>query len=98
MYMEDEDWCRRFQAAGYRVLYVAAAEITHQVACSSRSSVQSARIYRDSRLLYHRRYHPRLYPAFRLLANLYALRQGGMKVLTTAASDETRRSEKLVRA
>jgi len=98
MYMEDEDWCRRFHAAGYRALYVAAAEITHQVACSSRSSVRSARIYRDSRLLYHRRYHPRLYPVFHLLANLYALRQGGLKVLTTASSDETRRSGKMVGA
>jgi len=78
MYMEDEDWCRRFRQAGYEVLYLPQAEAIHYVARSSGGGLQSALRYRKSRLRYHRRYHPRLYPAFWLLANCYTLRQGGV--------------------
>lgn len=82
MYMEDEDWCRRLRQAGFRVVYVPGAKVTHCVGSSAASSTNSARIYRHSRLIYHKQHHPRLYPLFWLLANLYAARQCGLAALT----------------
>ncbi len=77
MYMEDEDWCRRFKDAGYRVVYVPAAEVTHHVGTSSSSSARTARLHRASRLIYHRKHNARLYPLFWLLAQVYAARRCG---------------------
>ncbi len=78
MYMEDEDWCRRLQQAGYKVVYAPTAVLTHLFAGSSESSARSARIYRASRLSYHRRYNPCLFPVCWLLSSLYAFRQVGV--------------------
>jgi GT2 family glycosyltransferase len=78
MYMEDEDLCRRVREAGYRVVYVPSSRVVHHVGGSTASSAIGARLYRDSRLIYHRRYNSRLYPAFWLLSNLYAARQRGL--------------------
>jgi len=78
MYMEDEDWCRRFRNAAYRVVYVPSAEVTHLVGMSLSSKLRRARAYRDSRLIYHKQYNPRLYPVFSLLSYLYAVRQCGL--------------------
>jgi len=77
IYMEDEDWCRRFWQAGFRVVYAPSAQIVHLVAGATSATLRFARILRDSRLRYHRRYHRRLYPAFWLLAQLDAARQCG---------------------
>jgi len=77
MYMEDEDWCRRFRDASYRVVYAPSARVTHLVGRSSESSLRAAWAYRDSRLRYHRRYTPRLYRVCQLLSNLHAMRQWG---------------------
>jgi len=77
MYMEDEDWCRRFGQAGYHVVYVPRAHALHLVGGATSATFGSARVLRDSRLRHHRRYHPRLYPVFWLLAHLYAARQCG---------------------
>jgi len=82
MYMEDEDWCRRLRQTGYRVVYVPSAKVTHCVGRSAASAAIGARIYRHSRLIYHKQYHPHLYPVFWLLSNLYAARQCGLVVLT----------------
>ena len=78
MYMEDEDWCRRFKNAAYRVVYVPSAEVTHLVGTSSSSKLCRARAYLDSRLTYHKQYNPRLYRVFSLLSYLYAVRQCGI--------------------
>ncbi len=77
LYMEDEDWCRRFGQAGYQVVYVPNARILHLVGGTTGSSAWSARTLRASRLIYHRKYSPLLYPLCWLLARLYAARQCG---------------------
>jgi GT2 family glycosyltransferase len=79
IYMEDEDWCRRFWQAGFRVVYAPSAQIVHLVAGATSATLRFARLLRDSRLRYHRRYHPHLYPAFWLLAQCYAIRQCGLR-------------------
>jgi len=75
MYMEDEDWCRRFRERGYRVVYVPDGEVAHFVAQSASNSLGRALAYRKSRLLYHRRYHRRVFPALWILSSIYAARQ-----------------------
>lgn len=75
MYMEDEDWCRRFKRAGYRVVYAPAARAIHYVAASSRSSWRAAAAYRDSRRSYHRQYNRRWFWLFSALSGIYAARR-----------------------
>jgi N-acetylglucosaminyl-diphospho-decaprenol L-rhamnosyltransferase len=70
MYMEDEDWCRRFKDSGFRNVYVPAAELTHLVAGSSGTRAPNARHYHHSRCIYHRAHSGILYPAFWLLSAL----------------------------
>lgn len=77
MYMEDEDWCRRFVNAGHRVIYVPSASVTHHVGKSASSTSASARAYRNSRLVYHQKYDPHLYPLLWLMSNFAAFRQRG---------------------
>jgi GT2 family glycosyltransferase len=75
MYMEDEDWCRRFGEAGYRVVYVPTAGVTHHIGRSSASSSTAAKLYRDSRLIYHKKHNARHYLIYWMLSHLYAARQ-----------------------
>jgi N-acetylglucosaminyl-diphospho-decaprenol L-rhamnosyltransferase len=75
MYMEDEDWCRRFAQAGYRVVYVPQAQCAHWIAQSSPSTRRRAGVYRASRLRYHRQYHRAWYPIFWVLATACLLRE-----------------------
>jgi len=75
MYMEDEDWCRRFKRAGYTVMYAPAARAIHHVASSSESSWRTAAAYRDSRRIYHRQYNRRFFWLFSALSEIYAARR-----------------------
>jgi len=89
MYMEDEDWCRRFGEAGYRVVYVPTAGVTHHIGKSSASSSTMAKLYRDSRLIYHKKHNARHYLIYWMLSHLYAARQcahSGLSGLLTRRS------------
>jgi hypothetical protein len=58
MYSEELDWCRRFREAGWRVLYLPAAQIVHHAGKSSEQVVASRHIhFQTSKVRYFRKYH-----------------------------------------
>ncbi len=58
MYSEELDWCKRAKAAGWRVVYLAEAEITHHGGKSSDQVVARRHIlFQQSKLRYFRKYH-----------------------------------------
>jgi len=60
MYSEELDWCRRFQAAGWRVAYVPSAEVVHQEGGSSRLDlVARDQAFQASKLRYAAKWHGR---------------------------------------
>lgn len=61
MYSEELDWCRRIKDAGWRVLYLPTAQITHYQGKSSEQVVAQRHIYfNQAKLRYFRKYHGRL--------------------------------------
>lgn len=58
MYGEDLDWCYRFKAYGWRIVYVADAVIHHVKRASSRQRpVQTIRYFYDAMRIFFRRYY-----------------------------------------
>ena len=60
MYSEELDWCRRFRDAGWRVIYLPAAQIVHHGGKSSEQVAASRHIYfQTSKVRYFRKHHGR---------------------------------------
>lgn len=58
MYSEELDWCRRFRQAGWRVVYLPAAQIVHHRGKSSDQVVAARHIhFNTSKVRYFRKYH-----------------------------------------
>jgi hypothetical protein len=61
MYSEELDWCRRIKDAGWRVVYLPEAQVTHYQGKSSEQVVVQRHIYfNQAKLRYFRKYHGRL--------------------------------------
>ena len=61
MYSEELDWCRMFRDAGWRVVYLPAAQIVHYEGKSSEQVVTSRHIYfQTSKVRYFRKHHGRI--------------------------------------
>ncbi|MCL4263015.1 MAG: glycosyltransferase family 2 protein [Anaerolineae bacterium] len=64
MYSEELDWCHRIKMAGWRVVYLPTAQVTHYQGKSSEQVVAQRHIYFNrAKLRYFRKYHGRV-PAF----------------------------------
>lgn len=58
MFSEELDWCKRARAAGWRVVYLGAAQIVHHGGKSTDQAVAARHIYfQQSKLRYFRKYH-----------------------------------------
>jgi N-acetylglucosaminyl-diphospho-decaprenol L-rhamnosyltransferase len=58
MYSEELDWCRRIRDAGWRVVYLPAAQIVHHAGKSSEQAVTARHInFQRAKLRYYRQYH-----------------------------------------
>lgn len=61
MYSEELDWCRRIKQAGWRVVYLPAAQVIHHMGKSSEQAVTARHInFQRAKLRYFRKYHGRL--------------------------------------
>ena len=61
MYSEELDWCRRFRDAGWRVIYLPAAQVVHYEGKSSEQVAPARHIYfQTSKVRYFRKHHGRL--------------------------------------
>ncbi len=60
MYSEELDWCRRIKDAGWRIVYLPQAKITHHQGKSSDQVIVQRHIYfNQAKLRYYRKYHGR---------------------------------------
>ncbi len=60
MYSEELDWCKRAKGRGWRVVFLASAQITHHGGKSSDQVVARRHIlFQESKLRYFRKYHGR---------------------------------------
>lgn len=58
MYSEELDWCRRVKAAGWRIVYLPGAQITHYEGKSSEQVVAARHIrFQTSKIRYFRKFH-----------------------------------------
>jgi N-acetylglucosaminyl-diphospho-decaprenol L-rhamnosyltransferase len=58
MYSEELDWCRRFREAGWRVVYLPAAQIVHYEGKSSEQVLPARHIYfQSSKVRYFAKFH-----------------------------------------
>lgn len=58
LYSEELDWCRRFRGAGWRVVYLPAAEVTHLEGGTSRHDLLGRDLrFQRSKLLYVAKWH-----------------------------------------
>jgi N-acetylglucosaminyl-diphospho-decaprenol L-rhamnosyltransferase len=58
MYSEELDWCRRFRAAGWRVVYLPTARVIHHEGKSSEQVLPARHIhFQTSKIRYFRKYH-----------------------------------------
>ncbi|HEY4691642.1 MAG TPA: glycosyltransferase family 2 protein [Anaerolineae bacterium] len=58
MYSEELDWCRRIQAAGWKIVYLSEAKVIHHVGKSSEQAVAARHIhFQTSQVRYFRKYH-----------------------------------------
>jgi len=61
MYSEELDWCRRFREAGWRVVYLPAAQIVHYEGKSSEQVLPARHIhFQTSKVRYFRKYYGRV--------------------------------------
>ncbi len=83
MYSEELDWCRRIRAAGWRVVYLPAAQVVHHVGKSSEQAVTARHInFQRAKLRYFRKYHGRAAAA---ALRLFLLANYGWQLLLEAA-------------
>jgi len=60
MYSEEVDWCRRFKLAGWRIVYLPEAEVTHvEGASSGLDLVRRDQMFQASKLRYAAKWHGR---------------------------------------
>jgi hypothetical protein len=60
MYSEELDWCRRFREAGWRIVYLPAAQVIHHEGKSSEQVLPVRHIhFQTSKIRYFRKYHGR---------------------------------------
>jgi N-acetylglucosaminyl-diphospho-decaprenol L-rhamnosyltransferase len=60
MYSDELDWCRRFRAAGWRVVYLPGAEVQHRESASASQDLAARdRRFQASKLAYAERWHGR---------------------------------------
>ncbi len=60
MYSEELDWCRRIHEAGWQIVYLPTAQVTHLVGKSSEQAVVQRHInFNRAKLRYFRKYHGR---------------------------------------
>lgn len=65
MYSEELDWCRRIKDAGWRIVYLPAAQVMHHVGKSSEQAVTARHIhFQRAKLRYFRKYHGQPAAAF----------------------------------
>lgn len=58
MYFEELDWCKRAKDAGWRVVYLGTAQITHHGGKSTEQVASRKHIhFQESKLRYYRKYH-----------------------------------------
>ena len=58
MYSEEMDWCRRFREAGWRVVYLPAAQVIHYGGKSSEQAVPARHIhFQTSKVYYFAKFH-----------------------------------------
>ena len=58
MYSEELDWCRRVKAAGWRIVYLPSAQITHYEGKSSEQVVAARHIrFQTTKVRYFRKFH-----------------------------------------
>ncbi len=79
MYSDELDWCRRAKDAGWRVVYVGAAQIVHHGGKSSEQVAAQRHMYfQQSKVYYFRKHHGPLAAGFlrRYLLVLYAWQWG----------------------
>lgn len=58
MYSEELDWCRRIKEAGWRVVYLPAAQVLHHMGKSSEQAVAARHIsFQRAKLRYFHKYH-----------------------------------------
>jgi GT2 family glycosyltransferase len=90
MYSEELDWCRRFRAAGWRVSYVPAAEVTHVEGGSSRHDLAARdRLFQVSKLAYAARWHgPLVAGALRVYLILEYIARGAEESLKLALGSQ----------
>ena len=87
MYSEEVDWCRRFGAAGWRVVYLPASEVMHHEGASTSQDLAARDVtFQSSKLRYIARWHgPRVAAAFRGYLALEYLARGLEECLKLAA-------------
>jgi GT2 family glycosyltransferase len=86
MYSEELDWCRRAKDAGWQIVYLPAAQVTHYEAKSSEQAVARRDIYfNTSKVRYFRKYHgarvAAVLSAFLLVMFAYQIVEEGFKWL-----------------
>jgi N-acetylglucosaminyl-diphospho-decaprenol L-rhamnosyltransferase len=86
MYSEEMDWCRRFKAAGWQVVYLPTATIIHHEGKSSEQVVPARHIhFQTSKIRYFRKHHGALQAEvlrwFLLVTYVYQLAREGFKWL-----------------
>jgi N-acetylglucosaminyl-diphospho-decaprenol L-rhamnosyltransferase len=60
MYSEELDWCRRFKAAGWRIVYLPTAQVSHvEGASTSQDVVRRDQFFQASKLRYAAKWHAR---------------------------------------
>lgn len=60
MYSEELDWCRRIKEAGWRIVYLPAAQVVHHAGKSSEQAVTARHVnFQRAKLRYFRKYHGR---------------------------------------
>ena len=86
MYSEELYWCRRAKDAGWQIVYLPAAQVTHYEAKSSEQAVARRDIYfNTSKVRYFRKYHgarvAAVLSAFLLVMFAYQIVEEGFKWL-----------------
>jgi len=84
MYSEELDWCRRAKNAGWQIVYLPSAQITHYEGKSSEQAVAQRDIYfHASKILYYRKYHGAFFAqvlrAFLLATFAFQIAREGVK-------------------
>lgn len=80
MFYEEVDWCARMKAAGWKIAYVAEAEVIHHMAQSvNKAGFRVYRAFYDSQFRYHRKHgSPPVWIGMRLVSWLNLTKRYGL--------------------